>query len=256
MKALVLTSDSPRHAYFTQTISRNFDLVGCIRESKGNYYSNQISNSNLIKSHFHNLISAEHKFFGSSQWPPTCYKNIYKSQINLQEVISWAKSFDPLIIFLFGTSILSDDWLNAFPNRVINLHLGLSPFYRGSATLFWPIANNEIECVGSTIHLAAKLVDSGKIISRVKPNLAVGDDYYTINYKAIQAAVNAVPDVSIKYISGLLQPFEQSLDEGHVYKKADFSELYLRRALENIGSGLTLQQVSSIIHSKKCNCSL
>ena len=256
MKVLVLTSDSPRHAFFTHTISKSFDLVGCIKESKGNYYTNQISDSSLIKSHFCRLKSVEYDFFGSYQWPKTSYLHIEKSKINTPDVLEWAKSLQPSAIFLFGTSILSDCWLTTFPDSIINLHLGLSPFYRGSATLFWPIANNEIECVGATIHLAEKEVDSGKILSRIKPNLCVGDDYYSINYKTVASAIKYLPVVSLDFLSGSLQPFDQCLDVGCVYKKSDFNEFYLRQALANVGSGLTSQQILSISLSSKCNCSL
>ena len=55
MKAFVLTSNSPRHAHFAYEISKHYELVGCIREDKGQYYSNQRSRSEFVENHFNNL---------------------------------------------------------------------------------------------------------------------------------------------------------------------------------------------------------
>jgi hypothetical protein len=59
---------------------------------------------------------------------------IDKKLINDLAVIEWTKKKTPDAILLFGTGILSDEWLDKFESKIINLHLGHSPRYRGSAT--------------------------------------------------------------------------------------------------------------------------
>ena len=39
-----------------------------------------------------------------------------------------------------------------FPAACLNIHLGLSPYYRGAGTNFWPLVNGEPEYCGATIH--------------------------------------------------------------------------------------------------------
>ena len=40
--------------------------------------------------------------------------------------------------------------LKEFRSKIINAHLGLSPYYRGSGTNIFPFVNKEIEYVGVT----------------------------------------------------------------------------------------------------------
>ena len=49
-------------------------------------------------------------------------------------------------------------WLNfdptfaVLPKEKINLHLGLSPWFKGSVTLFWPFYHLMPQFCGSTFH--------------------------------------------------------------------------------------------------------
>ena len=80
------------------------------------------------------------------------------------------RKVNPEFILLFGTEILSEEWLKRFRNKIINIHLGLSPYYRGSATLFWPFYNNDIGHLGTTIHETVSKVDAGRIIKNIYPD--------------------------------------------------------------------------------------
>ena len=255
MRALILTSNSLRHRYFAKVLSQSFDLVGMISERKKNYYLNEREKSEFVSHHFDRLAESEKIYFSAGQdLPEFDILQLAKRDINSDEALSWAEERRPDIIFLFGTGILRDVWLDKY-KTIINLHLGLSPFYRGSATLFWPFYNNEIACVGATIHLAVKDVDAGPILKRVKPDFEVGDDYYSINHKAIKKTIDAIPATVLDYLSGTLKVLEQDIDPAaHVYKKKDFTEAALRTALANIGEGLSNVQVRTIKESSLCNC--
>lgn len=255
MRAIVLTSDSQRHAYFAQTVASHFDLLGVIKEYKGDYYTSEHGASELMKAHFEALSNAERNWFGEACWPPVPMLELNKGRINDADNIAWAVDLRPDLVFLFGTSILNEVWLGMFHQRIINLHLGLSPYYRGAATLFWPLANNEPECVGGTIHLAEQRVDAGRMLARIKPTLLIGDNYYTINYKTIKQLIDTLPDVATRYVRGEIEPMAQDLQLGKVYRKTDFNEDALSRALGAIGGGLTAQQLDNIRASKKCDCS-
>jgi methionyl-tRNA formyltransferase len=256
MRALILTSNSLRHRYFAKILSKNFDLVGMISEKKKNYYIKEQEKSEFVAEHFERLAESERKYFIEGQdLPELDILELSKNDINSAEAIAWAEKRKPEIIFLFGTGILREVWLDKY-KTIINLHLGLSPFYRGSATLFWPFYNNEISCVGATIHLAVKDVDAGAILKRVKPELEVGDDYYSINHKAIKKTIDLIPVVTSEYLDGTLKAIEQDIDpEVHVYKKKDFTEATLKKALANIGEGLSAEQLRIINESSVCNCS-
>jgi len=254
MRAVVLTSNKPRHTYFAETVAREFDVKLVIREKKGAYYSDAIAEDPLIAEHFDRLAKSEEAYFGKARWPNATTIDCDKSAVNELEHALMAIDARPDVLFLFGTTILGTEWLVPFAGRIINLHLGLSPFYRGSATLFWPIAQGELECVGATIHLAERKVDAGPILARVKPKLAVGDSYYDIGNKTIKRAIDELPKVARGYLSGKIRPVVQDLTGGVVYRKRDFNADALRAALDFVGPGLTTTHMDQIANSTRCAC--
>lgn len=254
IKVLILTSSNSRHKYFVESIAKIFNVVGLITDSKKNYYDKAKNESDKVLNHFEKLKETEHFFFGSALIPENIEK-MEVANINDDHVLDWAKQKKADAVFLFGTDILKDGWLNCFENRIVNLHLGLSPFYRGTATLFWPIYHDEIECVGTTIHIATEKVDAGGILERVKPDLNVGDDYYIINYKTIKKSIDQFPKIALSYLNGDIQPLQQNIEKSKLYKRHDFNEDRLTVALKNVGkSGLTSEHLEIIKSSKKCNC--
>ncbi len=258
MRAIVLTSNGLRHKYFLKVIKENFDLVGAIYEDKGEYYTKQKKESRVVRQHFEKLTLTEKIFFEDKVQNfilnNTQIKDIGKNEINDAEIIKWAKDLKPDIIFLFGTGILQAGWLDNFENKIINLHLGLSPFYKGAATLFWPFVNNELECVGATIHIAAKKVDAGDILYRIKPTVEIGDNYYTINYKTIKGTIDIFPKIAKNFSKNEIEAIKQDVDIGKVYKKSDFNEKVLTKVVQKYGQIISLDQVLKITESNKCIC--
>ena len=255
MKAIVLTSNKVRHKYYVQQISKYFDVLGVISEPKNKYYNKVFDQSEKVREHFKKLEKYELKYLNSSTFPKKIdVLELSKDKLNSQEVVDFAKSKKPDVIFLFGTGILKQVWLEAFPNKIINLHLGLSPYYRGSATLFWPIYNGQYNCIGVTIHIAAKKVDAGAIIARIKPSLEIGDNYYDMNLKAIKKGIDLMPQIVIDYFNGKKDTISQNMRISKLYKKSDFTEEKLNSVLKKLESGITNKVIEDIKTSKECNC--
>jgi folate-dependent phosphoribosylglycinamide formyltransferase PurN len=254
IRAAVLTSTAPRHRYFHQVMARQFDLHLALAQAKGSYYQAQREESEMVRRHFARVEAAETAEFCARL--DTSLPTIREvPDINDPGLVRAAKEAGVELVLLYGTAILKDLWLDAFPNRIVNLHLGLSPFYRGSATLFWPFAQNELECLGTTIHLAVAKVDAGPILGRIKPKFVVGDTYYTITNRLIRESIDAVPSIASRYLSGGLVPVQQILTGARAWRKADFSEEALQRALSVVGEGMTEEQIRRIEASDKCRCS-
>jgi folate-dependent phosphoribosylglycinamide formyltransferase PurN len=228
IRAAVLTSTAVRHLYFHWVISENFDVRAALVQGKGNYYDSQREESELVRSHFSNLAAAESAEFKARLNPSLPRREV--PDINEPELVVETLAAGTEIVFLLGTAILPEAWLNAFPNRILNLHLGLSPFDRGSATLFWPFAQNELECVGANVHLAVADVDAGSILARVKPDLQVGDNYYSITNRLIRQSIDALPCIASRYLTGEVTPLHQVPTGERAWRKADFSEASLCRA--------------------------
>ncbi len=249
IKILVLTSTSLRHLYFIEKLSDYFANIKVLTVEKSNYYEKQIVNSEFIKDHFKSISSVEKKIFKlKNDFPRSFVKKI--KNVNDSEVINFAhkEKFD--LICLFGTEILNDQWLINYENKIVNLHLGLSPFYRGSATLFWPFYFDELQFLGSTIHLAVKKVDAGKILKRVLPSIREKDDYYNITAKLIKRSINCYPSIVASYLGGKIIPFDQEdVSLSRLCKKSDFNDEALSKVVRTYSKGVDLK----IIRTLKAN---
>jgi len=248
-----LTSTSPRHRFFAQQVATQFELAAVVCEQKKNYYVQQREESEAIRAHFaRNAVQELACFHDVSA--KDAYGAVTVPDINAPEVIQWVSTLDIDVVCLFGTSILRDGWLGAFPGKIVNLHLGLSPWYRGSATLFWPFADAAAEFLGTTIHLAVEKVDAGAILHRIRPSLQTGRNYYEISHQLIRESIEAFPGIVTSYLGSTLHPQIQEDVTGRICRKADFNDAALARALSYVGDGFTAAELHRIEEAAQCLC--
>lgn len=103
--------------------------------------------------------------------------------INDEKVVAFILQKQPDVIVASGTSILKAPILEAGKGRIINLHPGLAPQYRGRYGSYWPIYNHEPECVGVTIHTVDAGIDTGGILAQGLVEYNWNDYVKTITYK-------------------------------------------------------------------------
>ena len=136
------------------------------------------------------------------------------------------------VVACYGTSILKGKWLDLFEDRMINLHLGLSPYYMGSGTNFWAMAHGRFECIGATFMILDKGVDTGPILHQIRARVCPGDTPHMIGNRLISDALKIYPNIvrqfcgfSVEDINMLKQKKELSGEFGHfvICKRKDFT---------------------------------
>ena len=157
MKILWIGGNHSRHLYFINKIQSVFKISGAIIQKREHIVPQppenieEVDRKNFIK-HFSNRVIAENKFFGNPDLP-NCETHFVTSEtINSQESLNFIKSINPDVVLIFGSDLIKNPLLSILPKQTINLHLGLSPRYRGAATLFWPFYFLEPNYAGSTLH--------------------------------------------------------------------------------------------------------
>lgn len=232
LKVVILTGNQPRHSYFVNYMNEKFEVVGLITEPKHKYFDTQQKESDMIRKHFTNLRVTEQFYFQSPSLEIVNHKQLKSKEINNNKNIEWVKLLKPDYVLLYGTGILNNSWFDEFGDKIINLHLGMSPYYRGSATLFWPFYNDELDYLGVTIHIATRKVDAGDILHIVKAGIEDMDNYYDITNKLIKKSIKKLPDVVYDYDMGKIKKTPQDISkQKYLYKKSDFTEKCLEKVL-------------------------
>ncbi len=82
-------------------------------------------------------------------------------------------------------SILSENFINKWRYKILNVHPSLLPFYKGLNTHKRVIENKE-SFSGCTIHYVNKDLDSGKIIEQKKIRILPSDNEFTLQKKILK----------------------------------------------------------------------
>jgi len=248
MKIVVLTSNSLRHKFLANTLSSYCDDALIISECKPQTSSfDDSKNYTKIENHFLLRDNTEKSFFPNDNYfIPKTLPILYK-EVNSPYVYKVIKNFKPDILIIFGSSIIKEPLISLLPTgHIINLHLGISPYYRGSGTNFWPFVNNELEYLGSTIlHLDAG-IDTGDIICHVRPKIELNDNVHTLGCKIIKSSVESL----IKIIKLLdegkkLNRVKQWDVKDRYYKTKDFDEIALSKYKNNLKNDMMKNYLES-----------
>jgi methionyl-tRNA formyltransferase len=229
LRLVAVVGDHLRHRWYASELAADprFRLAGVVSERQPSQPEGRTGNEQeLVSRHFAARREAEERHFGAAPgWSElgADVVEVADGEANGTDVFEWVSARVPDLLLTYGCGILRTPLLDLCAGRTINVHLGLSPYYRGHATNFWPLVNGEPECVGATIHLATADVDAGPILRQARPQMAPGDGQHDIGCKALAAGVDALREVLPAFAAGRVVPVPQA-PGGRVYRRRDFEE--------------------------------
>ncbi|MBN1898226.1 MAG: hypothetical protein JW827_05585, partial [Spirochaetes bacterium] len=203
-------------------------------------HSAEENQEDILKKHFNGREEKERFYFKEdNEFHITKDRVLYVpyGESNSQDTFQYVQGLHPHLIILYGCSIIKPPLLEYYDNRIINMHLGLSPFYRGAGTNFWPLVNGEPECVGATIHLAILRVDAGAMLGQVRPPMTAKDDNHDIGCKTIIAGTEMMIKCIPLYHDKKIDPLPQK-SGGKLYKNKDFNAEAVQKMWNNLQEGM------------------
>ena len=221
-KILFLGGTHPRHLYYANEIHKRFPLAGAVLEGRGSMTPDVPSKADSLEAglwmgHFLNRMAAEEKYFGD-QVPP----DVEIFDIGSDYIPQLISDFEIDIALIFGCGMIKGELAQALPELSINLHLGLSPRYRGAATLFWPFYFLEPQWAGCTFHKIVDEPDAGDILHQCVPELERGDHIHDVAAKAV---IQATEDM----IKLLCVAFDYHPDEWRFHPQSTTGKNFLSR---------------------------
>jgi folate-dependent phosphoribosylglycinamide formyltransferase PurN len=138
------------------------------------------------------------------------------NSVNDEECANAILALKPDIIVVNGTRIISKKILQSTNAVFINMHVGITPQYRGSHGGYWALYNKDVANFGTTIHLIDAGVDTGAVIRQVfiKPDKA--DNFATYPVLQVAAGINALKEVLANMVSGNYETIKYT-EKGKMY---------------------------------------
>lgn len=246
-RVIIITGNSKRHEYYVECLERELDVVQVYAETKFSYVDAFADSSfaDEVKGHFQLRDESEQFYFGSAS-PKSPIKTLERGEANKPEVVEEIIGLNADFVLLFGSGIIKEPILQAYQNRVINMHLGLSPYYRGSGTNFWPLVDGKPECVGATIHLAVLKVDAGMILHQVRPSdLNPDDSIHDVGNKTIRSTLKVLPKVVEQYYHENVKLVEQPNLDDRDFRRMDLNAQSIRQVYKNFEEGMLKEYLGS-----------
>jgi methionyl-tRNA formyltransferase len=194
VKITLFSSNQPRHLNLAKMLSNVASEVYLISEVNTVFpgkVSDFFKKSKVMQNYFENVIIAERKVFGNISFLPSNIKTLAlkSGDLNLISRPQLAAALDSDFFVVFGASYIKG-WLIDFlvERDALNIHMGISPYYRGSSCNFWALYDNNPSYVGATVHMLSKGLDSGDMIFHCVPKFADGDTAFDFTMRSVAAA--------------------------------------------------------------------
>ena len=236
MNITLITSDQIRHNYLVNLLSNIATKLNVIQEKK-TFFSNQNKISNLMKNYFLKVDDAQKKVFGNAAIDKK-NKNIKllfleNKELEKCSLNSLSDFLNSDIFIVFGSSFIKKDLVNfLIDHKALNIHLGISPYYRGTDCNFWALFDNNPHLVGATIHLLSKGLDSGQILYHALSEIKEDPFIYTMS--AVKSAFESIAQkIENKTIFEHTPEIQDKSKEIKYSKKNEFNDEVIKKFFLN-----------------------
>lgn len=248
----VFTSNQPRHLSLLKDLSKICSKVYAIIEVNTIFPGDNddfFKKSDIMKRYFSNVIQAESDCFGENFFLPENIipiiikmGDLKKIQLNKLESALYSDLY-----IVFGSSYIKGDLIEfLITHRALNIHMGISPFYRGSSCNFWASYDGNFNLIGATVHLISESLDSGKILFHALPKEE--DCAFNLGMRSVAAVHKGLVNYIINNKINQIVPVDQdSSKEIRYSRNKDFTDDIALFYLDNLP---TKQLISKSIKNR------
>ena len=232
MKITLFTSNQNRHNYLINLLSKISDELFVVQECE-KINPEQSLPSEIMSKYFEKVNEAQLELFGNS------YVNNLKKNIRILPILSGDLNKCSLtflsdflksdVYVVFGSSYIKGELVDYLIKRkAINIHMGVSPYYRGTDCNFWALYDNNPHLVGATIHMLSKGLDSGPILYHAMSNIRSSPFEYTMS--TVKSAINSIVEkIKDKSIFKIETTKKNKLKKIRYSKKLEFNKTIIEK---------------------------
>ncbi len=200
MKITLFTSNNKRHNYLINLLSQISEELFVIQESNNiipELMLDRYKSSSIMKKYFDYVNYAQSQLFSNSDLDIK-KKNIkilpmLSNDLNKCSMSSLSDFLKSDIYVVFGGAFIKGELVDfLIKKKALNIHAGVSPYYRGTDCNFWALYDGNPHLVGATIHYLSEGIDSGPIIYHAMSNLKTNPFEYTMS--TVKSAFHSIAD--------------------------------------------------------------
>ncbi len=250
LRVIVLCGRGARHLHVANALCRSAEVVAIVQESGSEVSWKKLAYTlrpdnfarkawRWIRDRRRYAGDPEAKFFFGNQRPRLDRPELVREvpHVNHPGVVALARTLQPDLIAVFGTSLIRGELLKQGRLGIANLHGGLSPEYRGADCTFWALHNGEPEKVGCTLHWIDAGIDTGGLIAHVSPKVLPDDDELTLFWRAVQTSAQAYGELLQRLAAG--ERFGQTqAEKGRLYQVKQRGLRHERRVERRLRDGM------------------
>tara|TARA_B100001057_G_C22861871_1_gene954860 strand:+ start:3782 stop:4558 length:777 start_codon:yes stop_codon:yes gene_type:complete len=230
MKITLITSNQSRHNYLVNSLNEICNELFVIQEKKnGSKYSTTSHNvkTKIKNIYFKNVIQAEKKVFGKCKLKKKIKICKIRGDINNYNLKILKEYLNSDLYIVYGSNYIKGSLLKFLKSKkAIGLHMGISPYYRGTDCNFWAFYDGNPELVGSTIYLLSDGLDDGKVLFHTFPKQS--KNYFIYSMLAVKSAFKClIKNIKNKKLLKI-KPIKQNKGKEIRYSKiSDFTDKIL-----------------------------
>jgi hypothetical protein len=190
LKITVFSSNQRRHLAYINRLAMVSESVFAVLESS-TLFPGQVDDfyrkSPVMQEYFSKVLQSEERVFPGERFLDKGVRVLTGpfGDLNRLSREDLEGALDSDIFLVFGSSFIRG-WLIRFliERQAINIHMGLSPYYRGTACNFWAVHDRSPAFVGATVHRLSEGLDSGPILFHSRPSYD-GESTFEFTMKAV-----------------------------------------------------------------------
>jgi len=196
----------------------------------------------LFNNHMHERDRTETEYYSDEPFPNDVCNRILRvdrSTLNADPTASFIREYSPDVVFSFGVGMLKAKILAEISSaRTVNLHLGLSPYYRSSDTLLWPLYLQNPGHVGTTLHVIDKWADHGPLYHQQRTVFSRDDTIHDVFCKTLIQAREPAIHLLKHLLRGSDMPTHTPTAQGKCFLRGEFTPRHLAVIHQLIEEGM------------------
>ena len=236
MKITLFTSNNIRHNYLIKLLSSISDELFVVQERCAIFQGvipNHYKASPIMKKYFSSVNNAQFKLFANPSLDNlnnnVKFLPLNFGELNKHPIESFSEFLQSDFYVVYGSSYIKGKLVDfLIKQKAINIHAGVSPYYRGTDCNFWALYDGNPHLVGTTIHLLSKGLDNGPMLYHAMSNIKTNPFEYTMSTtkSAFHSLATRIRNNSIFNIEAIGQDKSMEL---RYSKKNEFSEEIVKK---------------------------